>query len=359
MDLVTTMIKNDPPPTPIATIIPGTSDDVIKATKVIGKKNVPEKVKRDEFCFVIGVFNLMFSTFLISAFPWAYWIWHSLKMVILLLYRLHKFTLIKYQYFLLDFCYIANYWTILYYAICLLKSNFIALEPLNALLNPLGGIVFRIFFTWCVGPLALSIAFFRNSLVFHSSDQIIILATHLSPNLAIYGMRWWAYDLNNQFPNTFHIACETNLKSMIMNPDLSMPTSLFFDAGESCEATFNSLFTIPLYSYFLLWTIPYALFFLIFESKALEKGGYHTMYSTMKENPMLKNLLSYGGNKFQPVIYMLTHGFLCSLSFLISPLVWNSFLLHTCYLLILLGIAVKNAATSYRWVFAANHYKDD
>ena len=325
----------------------------------VGKKYVSVHVKRDEQCFVRGFSDAIISTLLIAAFPWAYWLWHSLKMVVLLYEELRQLPLIKSLLFLFDFGHTTNCWFILYYAICLLKSKLVALEPLNALLNPLGGIVFRIFFTWCVGPLALSIAFFRNSLVFHKKDQIIILATHLSPNLAIYGMRWWAYDLNNHFPNTFHIACETNLKSMTLNPDLSMPTSLFFDAGESCEATFNSLFTIPLYSYFLLWTIPYALFFLTFESKALEKGGYHTMYSTMKENPMLKNLLSYGGNKFQPVIYMLTHGFLCSLSFLISPLVWNSFLLHTCYLLILLGIAVKNAATSYRWVFAANHYKDD
>ena len=135
-----------------------------------------------------------------------------------------------------------------------------------------------------------------------------------------------------------------------------MPTSLFFDAGESCAATFYSLFTIPLCSYFLLWTIPYASFFFIFGREQLEEGGYHTMYSTMKENPMLKNLLSYVGKKFQPVIYMVIHGFLCSLSFLISPLLWNSFLLHTCYLLILLGIAVKNAGTYYFRVFAAKYY---
>ena len=351
------MLKNDPPPHPIAKMIPnGPADDGIKVKKINGKKNVPKKVKRDEFCFVIGVFNLMFSTFLISAFPWVYWIWHSLKMVVLLSYRLHKFSKIKFQYFLLDFCYTANYWSFLYYAICLLKSNITALEPLNALLNPLGSIVFRILFTWCVGPLALSIAFFRNSLVFHSSDQIIILATHLSPNLAIYGMRWWADDLNKQFPNTFHMACETNLKSMIMNQDGSMQSSLFFDAGKNCEATFYSLFTVPVCSYFLLWTIPYASFFFIFGRKQLEDGGYHTMYSTMRENPLLKNLLSYGGNKFQPVIYMLIHGFLCCLSFLISPLVWSSFMLHTSYLLILFAIAVKNAGTYYFRVFAAKYY---
>ena len=136
-----------------------------------------------------------------------------------------------------------------------------------------------------------------------------------------------------------------------------MQSSLFFDAGKNCEATFYSLFTVPVCSYFLLWTIPFASFFFIFGWKICKGGVYHPMYIKMRENPLLKNLLFYGGNKFQPVIYMLIHGFLCCLSFLISPLVWSSFMLHTSYLLILFAIAVENAAASYRDVFAARHYR--
>lgn len=350
------MNKNDTTLQPSVLAAPiNAADDTIKTQKKVGKKSVSEKVKHDEYCYVIGVFNLMFSTFLISAFPWTYWIWHSVKMLTLLLYRLYKFTKIKFQYFLLDFCYTANYWSILYYTTCLLKRNFTALEPLNSILNPLEGAIFRVLFTWCVGPLAMSIAFFRNSLVFHSSDQIIILATHLSPNLAIYGMRWWAEELGNQLPNTFHIACETNIKSIFMSRGLR--SFLLFDAGKNCDATFNSLFTVPVCSYLILWTIPYASFFFIFGRKKLENGGYHTMYSTMKETPMMKNILSYGGEKFQPVIYMFIHGILCSLTFLISPLVWNNFILHTLYLLLLLAIAIKNAGTYYFEIFAERYYK--
>lgn len=344
------MNRNDQSPVEVS---PETDDDKAKKIGKPKKKVVPEKVKHDENCFTIGVFNLMFCTFLISAFPWNYWIWHSIKMMVLLLYRRYKFAKIKFQYFLLDFCYTANYWSILYYATCLLKSNVEMLSPLNAIINPWGSTIFRVLFTWCVGPLAMSIAFFRNSLVFHSSDQIIILATHLSPNLAVYGMRWWAKELHIQFPDTFHIGCETSATTMIS----SIQRFRIFDSGTNCDASFYSLVSVPLFSYFILWTVPYALFFFIFGRKKLEKGGYHTMYSTMKDTPMMKKVLSIGGAMWQPLIYMAIHGILCGISFLIAPLVWNSFILHTVYLLILLFVSVQNAGTFYFEIFAERYYK--
>jgi Protein of unknown function (DUF2838) len=324
-----------------------------KITEKPLKRKVTEKVRHDENCFTVGVFNLMFCTFLIAASPWNYWIWHSIKMLTLLMYRRYKFAKVKYQYFLLDFCYTANYWSILYYALCALRSQIVTFSALNTFFNSWGGTIFRVLFTWCVGPLALSVAFFRNSLVFHSSDQIIILATHLSPNLAIYGMRWWAKELENQYPNTFHIECETSIGSIFS----SFPSVRMFDAGENCEATFFSLFWVPLFAYVVLWTIPYALFFFLLGRKLIEEGGYHTMYSTMKDTPLMKRFLTLGGEPWRPVIYMLIHGVLCGASFLIAPFVWKSFLLHTSYLLILLFIAVRNAGTYYFEIFAERYYK--
>ena len=260
---------------------------------------------------------------------------------------------VKYQYFLLDFCYTVNYWSIFYYAICALKNQVGTLSTLNNIFNPWGGAIFRVLFTWCVGPLALSVAFFRNSLVFHSSDQIIILATHLSPNLAIYGMRWWAKELENQYPNTFHIECETSISSVLS----SFRSVKIYDAGQNCEATFYSLFWVPLLSYLVLWTIPYALFFFILGRKLIEEGGYHTMYSTMKDTPLMKRYLTLGGEPWRPVMYMVIHGVLCAASFLVAPFIWNSFLLHTSYLLILLFVAVRNAGTYYFEIFAERYYK--
>jgi hypothetical protein len=83
----------------------------------------------------------------------------------------------------LDFCYLANYLSVVYFILCFLKVNVITQ------LDPFGPTIFRVLFSWVNGPLVLSIAAFRNSLVFHSADHMTILAVHVGPALAVYGMR--------------------------------------------------------------------------------------------------------------------------------------------------------------------------
>ena len=59
------------------------------------KKIVNPKVKSDQLKFTAGVFNMIFSTWLITAFPQCYWIWHCLKLTFLLIVRYFNFKKIK------------------------------------------------------------------------------------------------------------------------------------------------------------------------------------------------------------------------------------------------------------------------
>ena len=336
----------------------GSVDATTITTKT--KKIIDPKVKSDQRKFSYGVFNLMFSTWLITAYPHCYWIWHSVKLTFLLLGRYFNFKKLKWQYFLLDFCYTVNYWSILYYFIAYLKSHeFSGVHILRDIFNPLGPLIFRVFFTWCVGPLALSIPAFKNSLVFHSSDQIGILAVHLSPNLAVYGIRWFAQDAENFFPNVFHIGCHasastfthiTSIKSLFMEGAL-------WGEGTDCHASFTDLYLYPILLYVILWTIPYTLFFFIFGRKMLEDGGYHTVYSTMKDSFPFNNILSLVSDKWKPFVYMAVHGATCSLSFLLGPLLWHSYFLHTAYLIAVMYVAVCNGGSYYFQVFANRYAK--
>lgn len=128
----------------------------------------------DEIYYFIGVANVMFSSWLIGAYPYYYWIHHSAKMVVYLTIRIIKFTKKRQQFWLLDYCYVVNYLLLLFYILSL------------AGVCPWQKEFFRVLFTSSVGPLALSIAAFRNSLVFHSSANLVILAVHFSPNLAMW-----------------------------------------------------------------------------------------------------------------------------------------------------------------------------
>ena len=132
-----------------------------------------------EYAFLLGVFNVVFSTFIMSKYPYNYWIWLCLKNFFLLATRFKKFRSIGWHYYLLEFCYTVNYWTILYVVICLLKKHVRYFEGMGQYTDFLGYYLFRICFTWSMGPLALSIALFRNALVFHSADHMTILAVHI------------------------------------------------------------------------------------------------------------------------------------------------------------------------------------
>ena len=284
-----------------------------------------------------------------------------------------------------------NFWSFAVIAIALATSLVPFFQSYHSYIQTMGPLVFRVFFTWCVGPLALSIATFRNSLVFHSSDQIIILAVHISPNLAVYGMKWWASDLMTTFGNIFPINCRSNVE---MN-SWFYPAN-FITQSDDCPGSFRDLVMVPILSYITLWSIPYFLFFFLFGVEFISKGdhftntsarlfslshtlkpshyyshsllwclpsilgAYHTMYSTMKDKEPLRGILSWGGKNesIKPIIYMTFHGVLCSLTFVVvGPLLWHSFVLHTLYLLVLLSMAIKNSASYYFEVFAERYSK--
>lgn len=184
---------------------------------------------------------------------------------------------------------------------------------------PYPRIAFRVLFTSSVGPLLHSIPAFRNSLVFHSSHNVFILAIHWSPNVAVWGMRWWSNQLENKFPGMFSIDCpykETDNRFI-----------LFFSKNE-CSGSFVELYVVPLILYLVIWAIPYYLFFFIIGKNALKKYGYFTMFDDMMRSPAVKKVLSVGGEWGFEAKYMMIHATCCSLSFFAGPILWHSFILH-------------------------------
>ena len=123
----------------------------------------------------------------------------------------HWFAHYQTQYLCQDQVWVLSAWFLLrhqlpivaWVIICLVKATYRDLFASLCVLNDLGPTIFRMFFTFSTGPLAISIALFRNSLVFHSFDHMCILAVHIGPPLTLYGMRWYAEDLENHGPIHF------------------------------------------------------------------------------------------------------------------------------------------------------------
>lgn len=84
-----------------------------------------------------------------------------------------------------------------------------------------------------------------------------ILAVHVGPALAVYGIRWWYSDLQENFPDTFHFDVD-RLQS-------------------ASEYTIYILF-LPMLSYVLVWAIPYFIFMFILADTYIHEKGYRTIY---------------------------------------------------------------------------------
>lgn len=277
--------------------------------------------KSGELCFVLSVSNIIFSTWLMSIAPWNYWCYHVFKNAVYIAIKYIANKQKKWQYFLVDFCYTVNYWSFLYYLVCLLKAKWSAFAFLR-FIDDLGPIVFRIAFSWSTGVLATSIAVFSNAMVFHSPEHMSILAVHIGPPLVVWGMRWYSQELNQAWPDTFHTGCSV----------------------DNCVASNWELIAIPAVAYFVMWTIPYSLLLFVWHEKRIKEDNYVTMFSYYEKSLFPS---SWHNERVKQAIYMLIHGSLCTTSFVWASLLWDNYWLHTGYLLLLLHISIYNGATYY------------
>lgn len=277
--------------------------------------------KWGEFSFVASVSNIIFSTWLMSVAPWNYWIYHVFKNIIYILMKYSANKKKKWQYFLIDFCYTVNYWSFLYFVVCVLKARFPLFAPLH-FLDSLGPMLFRIAFSWSTGVLATSIAVFSNAMVFHSPEHMSILAVHIGPPLAVWGMRWYSTELQQAWPDTFHTGC----------------------LAQNCEASAMDLIYLPMLAYFVMWTVPYSLLLFVWHEKRIKEDNYVTMFSYYEKSIFPS---SWRNERLKQFIYMGIHGTLCSASFVYARYLWSNFWLHTLYLLVLLHVSIYNGATYY------------
>ena len=103
------------------------------------------------------------------------------KAIVLLSYRWYAYKKLRWHYFLFDFCYFTNFFILIYLWL-----------PLG---DSIRGLLFPIIFGFSNGPVLSAIVLWTNSVVPHSIDKMTSLFIHLSPSLALWGIRWWVYSV--------------------------------------------------------------------------------------------------------------------------------------------------------------------
>ena len=128
----------------------------------------------DKVSFTLGVVGLMLTQFVATEHPEFFWFYYLCSAPLVFVYRIIQYRMIKYHYFLIDFCYYAN------------LACFV-----HILCVPTSGRLFRSVFAYSNGPILWAIPLWRNSLVFHSHDKVQSVFIHTAPAILTWCTRWY------------------------------------------------------------------------------------------------------------------------------------------------------------------------
>ena len=275
-----------------------------------------------ELSYFFGVVNVLLQVAVVAKKPAYYTLLHFCKNSLYFILRIIDFGRSNETWYLAEFCYVVNLYTLLWVAICVAKSYFTALAWLKPMLDPLGPALFRVAYAWSMGPVALSVAQFQNSMVFHSSRHMIILGIHLGPPILCYCLRFYHVEVEREFPGVFHTGVSANEHEM------------------SWSDSVNSLLLLPTAAYLVLWLIPYCLTQFVFLRGAISEQGQHTM---TRDLPGLKDLPE--GQR--AISYSKVHCAASFLTFSLSQLWWRSQAASTVFLIALLLCSIWNGGKYY------------
>merc|ERR1711879_803053 len=221
--------------------------------------------------------NLVITVAVAIRWPQYYWVLHVIKSCIYVPWRFKRFQEWNGEWYLLDFCYVTTYVTVLANLVAFLDylgiighhhfSNFLSL-------------MFRVGFTYACGTLAWSVVLFRNSLVFHSIDHLTSFFIHFSPMVYFWCLRWGAgLDMGiveKTWPHMFSDLCEFPLNEARSSDCLDWHG--VFHWCRECDATWLDFIVHPSLFYICFWAIPYYLIVFVLCKNYLARNKKETLY---------------------------------------------------------------------------------
>lgn len=269
----------------------------------------------DTVSFTCGVLGLILTCTLIGHSTTAMVTWYTVCVPVLLIARFFLYSKDGLQYFLLDFCYFAQ------------MIIFVFLYTLHPSL-------FLDIFAFAA-PLALAIALWRNSLVFHSLDKMTSSTIHMLPLVLTYQLRW--------FPGTYY--------------------------SPSIPLTMSSAALIRPILWYLLWQVLYmirteSVWFRVSKVKrgtvsiAEDESAMTSLkwLFTRPPFPWMNRIIELCPSRALRTLCLVTLQFFYTvLSMCLTPFLYRSFTLHTVFLALITVVNVYNGANFYVQVFTSKY----
>lgn len=260
---------------------------------------------REKICFSVAVMNLVVSSLIFATRPEWMALSYTIQTSWFLPLRIYSYTRRKWTYFLFDYCYFSNVLNLVYLWIF-----------------PQSQFLFTVAYCAAHGPLAFSIATWRNSAVFHSLEKMCSLFIHLYPPIVFTAIRHFM-DKKER---------EAQYPALQALPSINAWTAF----------TFNVTF-------YLFWQLGY--FILITKRKAdkIASGERINSYSTMAggKGPVAKLLkkVSVNRREFAFMLLQMVYTIICTLP---APLLfYNSKRASAVFILFLIVLSVWNGAGYY------------
>ena len=307
--------------------------------------------------FFFGLINLLVSAYLVGAFTESFWIVYAAQAFLIIGYRIYvdaqKTNPITLLYFL-DFCWVANF-------VLSLTAGFLLLQVMDDTFDPSMNYIpdfdiakeypnlGRTFVLLSTGPLGWSVIALSNALVLHDIELYSGCFIHLWPALTTLSVRW-----------------DHGERVMATYPGHFDGLAGFHD--KETPLSYVQLVSLGMTAY-MVWWIPFTIWMLVhgrFQSH--ERTNKTTVYlNLVKTNGAVRNVIGVHGtngrlldqaSEVGPVIkYMLAHCVLCCLSFCFSALAYQYILLHACFCVVLVIVALLNASKRYKWMLTQRYVR--
>lgn len=237
---------------------------------------------KDKFSFVLGVVLIMIIEFVLLVHPDQMGYLYTALLLPLMIARYILYRADLYHYFMYDFCYYAQ-----------------IMQLFQMHKYPDDVRFAKAMFSIANGPLALAVALWRNSVVFHSFDKMTSMFIHILPALVMFSQRWQDHISKKEFP-------------------------LFEQMDETIVTTLVDFWWHP-FVYYAIWQAIYLIKTEIISKKKLE---YNTSIMTSlrwmvrKKTSASYKLLSRFGEHNQLPTFVCIQAVYTLATFLVCPLLW-------------------------------------
>mmetsp|Transcript_41501 Transcript_41501/g.75202 ORF Transcript_41501/g.75202 Transcript_41501/m.75202 type:complete len:326 (-) Transcript_41501:13-990(-) len=274
-----------------------------------------------------------------------------MKACILLPWRFVRFARENCELYLLDFCYMVSYWTVLGCALAYLRIT----TGLETPLHRYNAMITRCIFVYANGALVWSVAIFRNSLVFYNIDQITSCFIHLSPALLCWCVRWGGGQgfqlIEESFPAMFEVCPGVSAQAA----DDCLRWSRLLTWCTECEVGLKGFLVQPVLFYVIAWALPYYLFHFCLFRGYIERCGKETLYGLVMSDAGKSRLIRLLPEPLHPLGYLLQHFAVVASLGVLTIAFWSNFVLHTAFILLMLVTAVHNGSTYTFRVFGLRY----